>query len=234
MKHKIRAAIFDFDGIIISSKVAEYESWKRVFNAYNCNLSIKKWVKIIDNPMGEFDPAQILFKECKYRDKIKIENIDYLRRNLYESLRNGLRPLPGIVNLIKECSTKGLLVGLGSNGKHDNVTFHLTRLKIINLFNGITCRDDVENKKPAPDIYNALLKKLKVKSSEAIVFEDSPPGISAAKAANLYCVAIPNPITKYLDLTEADKIIKRIKTFSLDNLLIEISGPALTPKINGQ
>ncbi|MBU4344641.1 MAG: HAD-IA family hydrolase [Proteobacteria bacterium] len=131
----------------------------------------------------------------------------------------------GIINLIKECSAKGLLVGLGSNGKHDNVTFHLNRLKIINLFNSMTCRDDVENRKPAPDIYNVLLKKLKVKSSEAIVFEDSPPGISAAKAANLYCVAIPNPITKYLDLTEADKIIKRIKTFSLDNLIIEISGP---------
>ncbi|MCG2755555.1 MAG: HAD-IA family hydrolase [Desulfobacteraceae bacterium] len=126
---------------------------------------------------------------------------------------------------MKECSAKGLLVGLGSNGKHDNVTFHLNRLKIINLFNSMTCRDDVENRKPAPDIYNVLLKKLKVKSSEAIVFEDSPPGISAAKAANLYCVAIPNPITKYLDLTEADKIIKRIKTFSLDNLIIEISGP---------
>ncbi|MEA3279304.1 MAG: hypothetical protein U9Q38_01700 [Thermodesulfobacteriota bacterium] len=63
---------------------------------------IKKWVKIIDNPMGEFDPARILFKECKYRDKIKIENIDYLRRNLYESLRNSLRPLPGIVGEIQK------------------------------------------------------------------------------------------------------------------------------------
>ena len=148
-----------------------------------------------------------------------------MRRNLYESLRNSLRPLPGIVNLIKECSAKGLLVGLGSNGKHDKVTFHLTRLKIINLFNSIICRDDVGNKKPAPHIYNALLGKLKVKSSGAIVFEDSPPGVSAAKAAYIYCVAIPNPITKYLDLTEADKIIKRLKTFSLDDLIIETSGP---------
>ena len=225
MNARIKAVIFDFDGIIISSKVAEYISWRRVFGAYNCRLDIRKWIRIIDNPMGEFDPAQVLFDKCKYKDKIKIKDINTLRSNLYESLRSSLRPLPGIVDFIKQCIAKRLLVGLGSNGTHDKVSSHLMRLNIINLFNSIKCRDDVENKKPSPDIYVALLKELKLESSEVIVFEDSPPGISAAKAANLYCVAVPNKITKYLDCSEADRIIPCLKNIPLNSLTAGISGP---------
>lgn len=79
MNARIKAVIFDFDGIIISSKVAEYISWRRVFGAYNCRLDIRKWIRIIDNPMGEFDPAKVLFDKCKYKDKIKMA----LRPRLY-------------------------------------------------------------------------------------------------------------------------------------------------------
>jgi HAD superfamily hydrolase (TIGR01509 family) len=221
-KSKIKGVIFDLDGVIISSKMAEYESWRRVFKAYNCNLNIKKWIKIIDNPEGVFDPARILFKECKYNNKVNIEEVNRIRGNLYECLRNTLLPFPGIVNFIKECSEKGLLIGLASNGTHEKAKFHLTRLNLMKYFNSIKCRDDVANKKPAPDIYKAVLEYLKIEPGEAIVFEDSPPGILAAKAANIYCVAIPNLITKYLDLKEADKIILKAKSLSLDDLISKI------------
>jgi len=223
MNSKIKAIILDFDGIIISSKVAEYESWRRVFKVFNCHLTIKKWIKIIDNPMGEFDPASIIIKKCKYGEKFNHHDIQILRKHLYEDLRNSLNPLPGVVKLINECSKLGLLIGLASNGIHEQIKVHLIRLKLTSYFNSIKGRDDVENKKPAPDLYLALLKEFKITSSEAIVFEDSPPGIAAAKSADIYTIAVPNKITKYLNLQEADKICKSLKYFSMKDFLAKVA-----------
>lgn len=221
MRTRIRAVILDFDGLMISSKVAEYESWRRVFKAFNCHLTIRKWIKIIDNPMGEFDPASILVKECKYGDKVDVHNVRSIKTHLYEALRTELRPLPGVLNLVKECSNMGFLIGLASNGTHSQVEGHLTRLKLVSFFEVIKCRDDVENKKPAPDLYLATLKDLNIAPREAIVFEDSPTGIAAAKAAGLFCIGVPNKITKYLNLKEADNICKSLKYFLLRDFLAE-------------
>jgi len=219
MRTKIKSVIFDFDGIIVSSKLAEYESWRRVFKAFNCHLTIRKWIHIIDNPSGEFDPASIILKECSYREQIHTNSINILRKNLYEALRSKLNPLPGVVPLLKECSLSKLLIGIASNGTHEQVKWHLKRLKLLHFFNTIVCRDDVKNKKPSPDLYLAVLKTFKIKPEEAIAFEDSPPGITAAKNANIYTIAVPNKITKYLRLQEANHLAKSLKGFSIEHFL---------------
>jgi len=64
------------------------------------------------------------------------------------------------------------------------------------------------------------IKQLEIKPRETILFEDSPNGIEAAKQTNAYCVAIPNPITKKLDLSKADLIIKSFTDHTLDDLLL--------------
>ena len=223
MKSTIKAVILDLDGVIISSKVAEYESWRRVFQVLNCKLTLSKWIRIIDNPRGEFDPARIVIKECAYGNELDIHNIRTLRYNLYEALRKTLTPLPGVMKLIKECTERGLLLGLASNGLHEKIDYYLARLKIMNSFKSIKCRDDVKNTKPEPDLYLEVLKDLSIKSSEAIAFEDSPPGITAAKAAHLYCIAVPNKITKYLDLRKADRICKSLKYFSISDFVVPLA-----------
>jgi len=214
----VRAAIFDLDGVIISSKVAEYESWRRVFRVFNSNLTLQQWVKIIDSPDGVFDPATVLRQKCKI-ELLANGQIETMRTNLYESLRRELVALPGIVGLIKECTSMDLMLGVASNGDHTKVMYHLGRLKLLRYFHVIKCRDDVRNKKPAPDIYMATVRDLGVNPGTVVVFEDSPPGITAAKAAGLYCIGCPNKITKYLDLSEADEICKSFKRFSMQEFI---------------
>ena len=218
----IKAAIFDFDGVIVSSKMAEYESWRRMFQVYNCTLTIRQWIKIIDNAKGEFDPASILVERCSYGDKINIKTIRNIRNDLYSNMVNNLKPLPGIINLIKSCHERGILLGMASNGTHSKLEYHLSYLNLIDFFCVIKGRDDVgEKRKPYPDIYLSALEDLNVKSEDVVVFEDSPPGISAAKSAGLFCVGVPNMITKYLDLGEADIICTSLKNFSIEELRCE-------------
>ena len=58
-----------------------------------------------------------------------------------------------------------------------------------------------------------------VRADEAIAFEDSPNGVRAAKAAGLFCVAIPNPATETLALDDADLVVESLEDIPLSDLL---------------
>lgn len=68
-------------------------------------------------------------------------------------------------------------------------------------------------------LYLEALERLGVRADEAIAFEDSPNGIAAAKAAGIFCVAVPNPVTDSLDLTKADLVLESLADFDLSALL---------------
>ena len=73
-------------------------------------------------------------------------------------------------------------------------------------------RDDVVNVKPDPEIYLAVLHDLKTDPEHAIAIEDSASGVAAATSAGLFTVAVPNPVTKYHDLSKADVILDSLAT----------------------
>jgi beta-phosphoglucomutase-like phosphatase (HAD superfamily) len=72
--------------------------------------------------------------------------------------------------------------------------------------------------KPDPALYLLALERLGVRADEAIAFEDSPNGILAAKRAGMFCVAIPNPLTKDLPLELADRRLRSLEEFDLDDV----------------
>jgi len=99
---------------------------------------------------------------------------------------------------------------------------HLTRLELSQHFVCIACRDDVPRTKPDPALYLAALAALGVRPEEAIALEDSPNGVLAAKRAGLFCVAVPNLLTRQLPLDHADLQIPSLAAFPLPELLREV------------
>ena len=77
--------------------------------------------------------------------------------------------------------------------------------------------------KPDPDLYLTALERLEVSPREAIAFEDSSNGVQAAKAAGLFCVAVPNPLTADLDLSEADLRLLSLDAMPLREVIKEAS-----------
>ena len=68
--------------------------------------------------------------------------------------------------------------------------------------------EEVENSKPAPDIFLRAAQLLNIRPEECLVFEDSRNGVVAAKAAGMQCIAFYNPNSGQQDLSRADKIIE--------------------------
>ena len=96
---------------------------------------------------------------------------------------------------------------------------HLSERSLLSHFHCVRSRDDVEHPKPAPDVYLAALDHLGVAPHEAIALEDSPHGVTAAKAAGLYCVAVPNDITAGLCFDHADLVLESLVECSLTQLI---------------
>src|SRR5205814_6922248 len=91
-------------------------------------------------------------------------------------------------------------------------------------FDAIVCREDVTRTKPDPELYRVALDRLFVSPNETIAFEDSTNGIRAAKAAQLFCVAVPNPLTADLDMSEADLRLPSLEAAPLDQLIGRAEG----------
>ena len=102
---------------------------------------------------------------------------------------------------------------------------HLTRLGLLHLFDTLVCGDDVPvgRTKPHPDIYLKALDKLGLMPSQAIAFEDSPPGVAAAHAAGIFVVAVPNPTTASLKFEEAQLVINSLSGLPLTDLLDRVA-----------
>jgi beta-phosphoglucomutase-like phosphatase (HAD superfamily) len=79
--------------------------------------------------------------------------------------------------------------------------------------------------KPAPDVYLAACTSLGVLPPRALAVEDSPNGIAAAKAAGMKCLAVPNAVTRLLDLAGADLIVASLADMTLGHAVAAMAGP---------
>lgn len=102
------------------------------------------------------------------------------------------------------------------------VATHLNRLDLSYYFECIKCAEDVQFTKPYPDLYEAVCSALDLRPVQAIAFEDTLNGVLAAKRAGLYCVAIPNPITRHLPMLEADMVVSSLLDVKLEELIEKV------------
>ncbi|HEY6408189.1 MAG TPA: HAD-IA family hydrolase, partial [Ktedonobacteraceae bacterium] len=116
----------------------------------------------------------------------------------------------------------GLKIGVASSSGHEWVDSHLARLGLIDYFDSIKCYDDVKHTKPDPELYLAVLTALGVQGYQAIALEDSPNGVIAAQRAGIFCVAVPNPVTRQLSLDHADLYLSSLSDVPLEELLVKV------------
>jgi beta-phosphoglucomutase-like phosphatase (HAD superfamily) len=123
-----------------------------------------------------------------------------------------------VLEWLDDAELLGLALGVASSSPLAWVEGHLERLGIRSRFRSIVCRTHNRPPKPAPDLYLAALDDLGVAASDTIAVEDSPNGITAAKAAGLFCVAVPNPMTRPLDFSGADLLLDSLADLPLSEL----------------
>ncbi len=217
----IRALIFDFDGLILDTEGPSYKSWKEVYRSFGLALPFSTWSTIIGTTQGEFDPRLELQKQVGGR--VDWDAVESWRQVSEQALVEAQAVLPGVEQYLQDAMRLGLKIGLASSSSCNWVVGHLKRLGLVDYFDRICASDDVQHTKPDPELYQCVLHGLGVSADEAIALEDSPIGIRAAKQAGIFCVAVPNPLTSQLMLSQADLLLGSLAEMPLEQLLKKVT-----------
>jgi HAD superfamily hydrolase (TIGR01509 family) len=123
-------------------------------------------------------------------------------------LRNGtIKMRPGVIRLIKEARKAKLRLAIATTSSLPNVIALLEKYLDLDWFEVIAAGDIVAAKKPAPDIYQYVINKMQIPPQNLLVFEDSEPGLIAAKSASLKTIITVNNYTKKQNFSRADLVI---------------------------
>ncbi|HZQ27632.1 MAG TPA: HAD-IA family hydrolase [Acidimicrobiales bacterium] len=223
----LRAVVFDFDGLVVDTEACEFESWQGVYRDHGVELALAEWVACIGT-VGGFDPLGRLEELVGAPVDRDVVLRDRSARN--NALVSVAGVLPGVEDRLAEAEALGWSVAIASSSPQWWVERHLGRIGLVDTFAGagLHCRDSASGlaPKPAPDLYLAAVTALGVEPGEAVAFEDSPNGVAAAKAAGLWCVAVPHDLTRDLDLSAADVVVDSLVSVRLADLAAQWSQPA--------
>jgi HAD superfamily hydrolase (TIGR01509 family) len=212
----IKALIFDFDGLILDTESTFFQAWQEIFQSYGLSLSMQEWAGFIGHSADPEEPYVIL--ENHLKKSIDRESIRAKRILREKELLVSQKALPGVEPLIHEAKCSDLKVAIASSSDRYWITKYLTQLDLIHYIDVLKCAEDVMHTKPKPDLYNSVLEALGITPDEAIALEDSIHGVKAAKTAGIFCVAVPNRITKYVHIEQADIVLDSLLGISLKDL----------------
>ena len=216
----IAAVVLDFDGLILDTETPIFEAWRAAFSGHGQELSLDEWQHSLGTN-GGFDPmARLLDLTGGAVDREAVlSEVQEANRRACDA-----QPLlPGVEALLAEAQELGLGRAVASSSSRAWVLGWLARHGIGERFQVVCGRDDVARVKPAPDLFLLAAERLGRAPAACLVFEDSPNGMRAARAAGMRCVAVPNALTRQLSLPDPDLVVASLAERSLASILAELS-----------
>jgi HAD superfamily hydrolase (TIGR01509 family) len=215
----IQAILFDLDGLMVDSEPLAKQAWRRLLARYGHSLD----QATVDDLFGLRSADSARLVQERFSLPLSAEGVAAEKREiLWSLLRDGaLRAMPGLFDLLRAVDARGLVRAVATSSGRDWASFALRVIGAEHGFAAVITSDGVRNGKPAPDIYLAAARALSLQPEACLALEDSPPGVQAAKAAGMRCVAVPNEMTAGMDLSGADWIVPSLAAVAeqLDRLV---------------
>ena len=193
-----RLAIFDMDGLFIDSERIYAEGWHAGLNYYG----IVAPDGFVESLSGQSAKENDLKVAELVQDKDLAKEVRKIREQYYQKkLQNGEVSVKKFAKeIVEHLKIKGFKVILASSSTKQRIDELLMKNSVNNIFDAIVCVDHVKEPKPAPDIYLAALNFFDTKAEQAIAFEDSVIGATAAVSAGVDVCLVNESLDKY-DLT---------------------------------
>lgn len=205
MINKIKAVLFDLDGVLVNSEVVKhlvikdfidekgYDIDHRLFfSLIGSHSSLNTWDEIFDQIDDNIVDQKTFLNEFALYSKSIIAGIDF-----------GKYKMPYIEKVLELFKKSGIKLACASSSSIEYIYRLLDQCMIKEYFDVIVTGDDFSLSKPDPEIYLHCAGKLRVNPNECMVIEDSPYGIMAAKAAGMPVVAYKEDYFG-LDQSQAD------------------------------
>ena len=215
----LEALLFDVDGTLADTEEVHRQAFEAAFREHGLDWSwpppryrellevtggkerISHFVGTLGLPAAEANRLRALVPD------LHAAKTRHFARGVAEG---AARARTGIVRLVQEARCAARRLGIASTTSPENVEALLPKVlgaEARSWFAVVSTGDVVPRKKPAPDVYLHALAGLGLAPERCVAFEDSEPGVRAAREAGLFTVAVPNAWTAAHDLSGADVVL---------------------------
>jgi len=187
---KVDAIIFDMDGVLIDSERISFKCFQEVFKEHNYKMDEIFYLRLIGRNVKSI---KIIMEE-EYGTDFPFDTIYKKKSNLALEItdKNGVIIKPGVHELLDYLNKENYKIAVATSTRRERALQLLEEAKIKDKVNYVICGDQVENSKPNPEIFLKAAKGLDINPEKCIVIEDSDAGITAAHAAKMIGIHVPD------------------------------------------
>ena len=178
-----RVVVLDVDGTLMDTNYLHVEAWARAFE------EVGRRVPRVELHRQVGKGSDLLIAEF-VDDEETAQKIDELHSEYYAELQEHGHPLPGAKELIPALGERGYEVWFVTSAKDEELEHHMGELEAEGKLAGVVNSSDVENAKPAPDIFELALERAGASPDETVAVGDAVWDIESASAAGIRTVAV--------------------------------------------
>lgn len=187
---KIRAVIFDLDGVIVSTDEHHFQAWKQLADEERIPFDRKDNERL--RGVSRMESLEIILeKSTKRYSPEERRNMAERKNAYYQKLLTKLSPadiLPGVINVIRALKDRQVKIAIGSSSRNAGAILRAVGLE--DEFDVITDGNDIPRSKPDPAVFAIAAKRLGISPEECLVVEDADAGVEAGAAAGMCVLAV--------------------------------------------
>jgi HAD superfamily hydrolase (TIGR01509 family) len=214
-------AIFDHDGVLVDSYRFHLDAWLDLGRREGLPLTDE----FIHATFGMTNPSILRELLGEDVDDPQIARYGELKEVCYrDTARGRITLMPGVRELLDGLNAAGVRLAIGSSGPRENLLLTVRECGLEGRFAAISSLEDITRGKPDPEVFLIAAQKAGVRPSRAVVFEDAPVGLQAAKAAGMLAIGVgtTHPL-ETLREAGADHAVKDLVGYAIGPILRELS-----------
>ncbi|PHM66419.1 HAD family phosphatase [Xenorhabdus sp. KJ12.1] len=189
MNNKIRAIIFDMDGVLIEAKDWHYEALNKSLGLFGLEITPHEHLTVYDGLPTKY--KLMMFSREKGLSKLLHDFINEMKQQYtMDMVHKFCRPMFHHEYALSTLKQEGYKLAVASNSIKDSVEVMLDKAKLLCYLDFFISNQDVNEVKPDPEMYNLSIYKMGLIPEECLIVEDNENGVRAAKASGAHVLEV--------------------------------------------
>jgi HAD superfamily hydrolase (TIGR01509 family) len=189
MSSKIKAVIFDMDGVLIDAKDWHYEALNKALAIFGLTISRHDHLVTFDG-LSTGQKLKMLSKTYVLPESLH-GFINEMKQQYTMDITHQLcKPVFHHQYALAKLKENGYQLAVASNSIRNTVKVMMEKSALMDYLEFYLSNQDVSNGKPDPEIYNLAIQKLGLRPDECVIVEDNDNGIKAAKASGAHVLKV--------------------------------------------
>jgi HAD superfamily hydrolase (TIGR01509 family) len=211
---KLKAIIFDMDGVIIDSMPLHHQIEREMLREYGYDISEEEH----NTFAGNTDYYMWSVMKERFNLEASVDELTAIKKELFVENLDKVKLLDNFYDFMLAVYNEKYLLAMASSNTRKAIDKVMDIFSLSKYIKVSVSGEEVEKGKPNPEIFLKAAKKLGVEPKNCLIIEDTFVGIQAAKAAGMKCIGFKNPNSGDQDLSGADLVVESFKELSVDTI----------------